>query len=208
MRQVYDLGKNNPHFSHEASEDTMGSASAYSRYYAANSQNSEQQKYEYYYNKWYEYGQKKEKEETMRDEYFNMRSRMAQSSIFENLFVRAAIVIGIIFVYDFYQKWKHSKHNQFVKTQQEILAVGPVIFESPLVFVREKAIDPVKLQEEIKKKEFRIEYDYNHKGPTNPEAERAKKKYNKPKEIVNLNDYIEKRKVKIQKSENEYHNTY
>lgn len=186
----------------------MGGSSAYSRYYGGNANNSEQQKYEYYYNKWYEYGQKKSKEETIRDEYFNMRSRMAQSSIFENLFVRAAIVIGIIFVYDIYRKWKNSKHNQFVKTQQEILAVGPVIFESPLVFIREKAMDPAKLQEEIRKKEFRIEYADPSKGPVSPMAEAAKKKYIKPKEIVNLNDYIEKRQIKIQKSENEYHNTY
>jgi hypothetical protein len=184
----------------------MGGSTEYSRYYGAyNGFGEQKDKYEYYNNKWYEYGRKRQKEESIRDEYYNMRNRMSQSSIFDNLFVRAGLVIGLILVYDMYQRLVKKRHNEFVQTQQEV--VSTVVFESPLVFVREKPVDPVKLQEEIKKKEFRIEYETGQKT-ISPEAADALKKYKKKKEIIGLDDYIEKRKLKVQKAENEYHNTY
>ncbi len=59
----------------------------------------------------------------------------------------------------------------------------------------------------MRKKEFRIEYE---KAPVHvsKEAKAAKDQYNKPKEIIDLNYYLEKRKLKVQKSQNEYHHTF
>ncbi len=70
---------------------------------------------------------------------------MAESSIFESLFFRAALVVVVIFGYDMYRRYQTGKHKEFVNTQKEIISQGPLVFDSPLVFVREKPIDPAKL---------------------------------------------------------------
>lgn len=171
-RQIYDLSKSNPHFNNENQGEHEGST-PYSKYYGANEQDG-RSKEAYYNNKWYGYGQKKASEDTLRDEYSDIRTNMSKTTLLDNMLFRAGLVVGIIILYDGLQRYKKSRHNQFVDTQREVLNESGA-FGSPLVFVA---------------------------GNANSEKAEVVKD-NEEEEALAVDDYIESRKDEVQKEEND-----
>jgi len=177
-RQIYDLSKSNPNFNQDMESGGAEGSSAYSKYYTNNAQ-SNGQATDYYNNKWYGYGSKKPGEESIRDEYANVRTNLAKESIFDNMVLRVSIVIGTVIVYDLWQRYKTGKHNQFVDVQKQLLrgttsTSGVGALDPPLVFIKE--------------------------SPSNKSQENS--------QVIDLRDYIDERKEKVQREDDNNHNEF
>jgi len=62
--------------------------------------------------------------------------------------------------------------------------------------VRDRPIDPMKLQEEMKRKGFRIEYEDQKPRTPNPHRKSRNKSHSETK-VLDFNDFLEKRKDKV-----------
>ena len=150
--------------------------SAYSKYYATNQ--AEGPSTDYYHNKWYGYGTRKPSEESIRDEYKNVRSNLAKESIFDNLVFRVSLVIGVVIVYDGWKRYQTRKHNEFVDVQKQLLRghsgdAASGALDGPLVFIKEKSKD-----------------------------------VGENKQAADLREYMDKRKEKAIRADNNYHNEF
>lgn len=110
------------------------------------------------------------------------------------------------------------KHDSFTRTNEDLNRMkhqrantvvansfGELAANNPLIFVRERVISPEMLQQEIAKKQFRIEYTVAVvRGP--PEMEAMKKKWSKEKVVKNLDKAVKSKGFELKKSNNRRNN--
>ena len=148
----------------------------------------------------------------MRDSYHNNSNRMDQESILNHYITRIILVIVILFTVDGYAGYKRKKHNEFVGIQKELVEAGfkesNLVLENPSVSARDGKLSAEKIQEEMKKTQFHVEYV---KLPfyASEEDEASDKYSNKAKkDAIGLDDYINQRQMKNKKSEDSLYHQY
>ena len=133
----------------------------------------------------------------------NYNSSQGTSSILTKI----SMIIAGIALYNFGSKPKKRKAELTDAQKANAIgknAVGELVYESPLVFVREKPVDPAKLQEEMRQKQFRIEYV----EPPKPKNASVKKfKVNSKSEgisgssskVIGLKEFMGKKNIELRK---------
>ena len=176
-RQLYDLGKItslNPH-----SRGREGNVT-YEEFYSSKSGASYPS---YYYNQW--------SEVETREENKSYKSKL------EGVMLKMSLVLGAVLLYDIWRERRRKKKKQSViDSETQKVAVGPLVFESPLVFVRDRPVDPAKLQEEMKRKQFRIKYE-NPKPRVSSQINRTRSKSKSETKVVELDQFMDNRKDKV-----------
>lgn len=133
----------------------------------------------------------------------NYNSSQGSSTILSKIGV---IIAGIV-LYNFWSKPKKRKGELTDAQKANAIgknAVGELVYESPLVFVRDKPVDPAKLQEEMRQKQFRIEYV----EPPKSKSTSAKKfRVNSKSEgisgsssrVIGLEEFMGKKNIELKK---------
>jgi len=176
-RQVYDLNK----LTGNLDTVTKQRNTTYEEYYTSNTAS-------YYNNEWYG--------SEIRQHNGTVTGRYHEKSKFEGVLFKLSVALGVYFLYDLWQNEKKKRKKQkVIDSESQKVAVGPLVFESPLVFVRDRPIDPIKLQEEMKRKGFRIEYEDQKPRASNSHRKSRNKSHSETK-VLDFNDFLEKRKDK------------
>lgn len=144
-RQIYDLDKTDHSFTQEYETKKYNESNSEASFYNENTSDVS----------------------TMSEEkprYGNavaMNNNAHGGSILKDALTKISVIIAGIVLYKIWSKPK-KRRGELSNVQKANAigknAVGELVYESPLVFVRDKPVDPAKLQEEMKQKQFRIEY--------------------------------------------------
>ena len=138
---------------------------------------------------------------------------MEQESILNHYITRIILVIVILFTVDVYAGYKKKKHNEFVGIQKELVDAGfkesNLVFENSSVSARDGKLSAQKIQEEMNKTQFHVEYVKLPFYASSEEDEAFDKYSNKAnKDAIGLDDYINQRQMKIKKSEDSSYHQY
>lgn len=147
----------------------------------------------------------------MRDEYQRMKNQ--EGSVFTSLALKVLLVASLAVAYDWSTRnteKKTRKRIDYIDSDRSVpvssvqrgeSAFGNTISNNPLAFVREKRMTPEALQEEMAKKQFKMEYS-TAVTRTDPRAQAMKDKWSKEnkKMIKDLDKFMVQKNIKMQKS--------
>lgn len=161
-----------------------------------------------YQEAWERYNREEENQETLRARYYSNAGSTAtppQPTLFNTMIGRIAVIVALFGLYDMWRRQRNRgmsnpKANQLVHVKAgPTLSLGQMDFETHVGWGREEGMDAIRLQEEMKKKGFRIEY--NEKPDTgNTEKKKKRVIMKRERRLPGLNEYISKKNLKIEKS--------
>ena len=167
------------------------------------------------------------REEAMRAEYRKSRSQQSQSNSLGSLLMKVSAVICMIVGFQIYSATQGKRKIEYMETKRQENKVaaqhlitereasklgssmpdrgesrfGDVIANNPLAFVKENRMAPEKLNEEMARKQFRIEHG-RAEVRLAPDGDAIRKKWSKEgkKTIKDLDKFIAQTNLKISKS--------
>ena len=199
--QTQDQGRSQGHRTKRTANP--GSHTAYSEFYksyGAEQSSSANEKYEYT-GTWQDYYNSQRAEENMRQKYYQEpKAEQRNQSFFDSIIVRMGLVMGFFLVFDIFRNQKTAGSTSGKDQARDPKSLGQMDWGTQYAG---EMMSPQKIQEEMQRKQFRIEY---HVIETNvsPEAVRARKAYKKEKKIVDLDEYMEKKNFRMEKSRAQY----
>ena len=154
---------------------------------------------------WERYNNEQENAQNLRSKYYYNAGSTATPpppTLFNNLLGRLAIIVGL---FGLYEIWRRQRYNGMATNKVVHAKAGPTLslgqmeFETHAGWGREDRMGSEKLQEEMKRKGFRIEYtekpDYG-----NSEKRRRKVIVKREKKLPGLDEYVAKKNFKVEKS--------
>ncbi len=121
-------------------------------------------------------------------------SQSTSRSIFDRLSVRIGIVAAVFFLFDFWRRENKPGPDQvlpFIEAGESLIPMTP-------------KVDPVitrdQLSQEIKNKQFRVEYQTATIN-VSPEVAHAQKTYKKEKKVAGLDAFVQKQNFTLKKSQ-------
>jgi len=124
-------------------------------------------------------------------------SQSTSSSIFDRLSVRIGIVAAVFFLFDLWRRQNKSGPDQvlpFIEAGEGLIPLTPKI---------DAIMTKQQLSQEIKNKQFRVEYQ-TAPISVSPEAAQAQKTYKKEKKVAGLDAFVQKQNFTLKKSQDQF----